>query len=336
MSVTRRTIRTIPAVAGLLAVTASSAAALQPLFMWTGTVDREVLLVMSGRNVYTRGTDAHLPSNSRVSGQIPRNNRSGDVQVRLENGRGTVDVIEQPSARNNYQTVVRIRDPRAGADRYRVVAYWTGDSSAYDGRGENGDGRNDRDDDDRYDRGRDRDADRRRDHDDDHADRKRDRDDDRADRKRDRVDDRGDKSNGNGRGGGWGRGGNRNRGNYPDNGRGNDRNNGGWDNNGGNNSGYGPGALRWSGSVDDVVEITIQGRRVNERTRSGSGSTDVRSNVSGGGLPPRDGHVSLVGGRGRGTVQVVQQPSQYNGYTAVIRVSDPRAGASSYEFEARW
>jgi len=33
-------------------------------------------------------------------------------------------VIAQPSARNGYTATLRIRDPRGGASRYRIVAYW--------------------------------------------------------------------------------------------------------------------------------------------------------------------------------------------------------------------
>jgi hypothetical protein len=39
---------------------------------------------------------------------------------------------------------------------------------------------------------------------------------------------------------------------------------------------------------------------------------------------------------GRGSVSVVQQPSSYNGYTAVIRVYDPRPGYGDYGFDLNW
>ena len=334
MSVFRRSSQILPTVAGLLAVTSSIAAADQPLFMWTGTVDREVMVIMRGRNVQTQGVDARLPNSARVAGQIPRNASNGDVRVRLESGRGQVDVIEQPSARNGYQTVVRVRDPQNGADRYRLVAYWTGDEDSrtnggygsnggYGNDGVYGNGRNDRRDGDqicnngngrgngngRAKKGKDcrNDRDDRRDRNDrDRNDRDRDRDDrDRDDRDRD---DRGRDDRDSDR---------------------NDRNNGGY-----GNGSYGPGTLQWSGRVDDVAEITIQGRRVEYRTLRGASVSDVRQNVSGGGL--RDANVQITGGSGRGLVQVVQQPSASNNYTAVIRITDSRSGVGSYDFQARW
>lgn len=91
------------------------------LFTWTGRVDREVLIVVRGRDVRTRGFDASLPNRTRVNSALPRT--GANVVVEVNDGRGDVDVIEQPSARNGYQAVVRVRDPRGGADNYRLTAY---------------------------------------------------------------------------------------------------------------------------------------------------------------------------------------------------------------------
>ena len=133
----------------LLAVRAAHAAPVidRTLFTWSGRVDREVYITMRGRDVRTRGVDAGLPNRARITEALPRNR--GDVEVQLLDGRGDVDVVEQPSARNGYAATIRIRDPRGGADSYRVTAYWTGDGR-YD----------DRDTRDRDRRDRDRDRDR--------------------------------------------------------------------------------------------------------------------------------------------------------------------------------
>ncbi|MFN2567441.1 MAG: hypothetical protein ABR499_20790 [Gemmatimonadaceae bacterium] len=99
---------------------------------------------------------------------------------------------------------------------------------------------------------------------------------------------------------------------------------------------YGSGMLRWSGAVDDQVEIRIQGRNVDTRTLSGNGARDVRANLNGRALPRRDVTVSVRERSGRGTVSVVQQPSQWNGYTAVIRVRDRQGGFGFYDFDVSW
>lgn len=96
------------------------------------------------------------------------------------------------------------------------------------------------------------------------------------------------------------------------------------------------GTLRWTGAVDDEVEIRIQGRNVDTRTLSGNGARDVRTNINGRALPRRDLQVRVRERQGRGTVTVVQQPGQWNGYTAVIRVRDRQGGFGHYDFDVSW
>ena len=271
----RRAVITMPVLAALFVAVSHAGALPAPpldrargdrtLFTWTGRVDREVLIVVRGRDVSTRGFDAALPSRTRVTSALPRT-RAYVVAV-LDDGRGDVDVIEQPSARNGYQAVLRVRDPRAGADSYRVTAY-------FDVRGDD-----DRD----------------------------------------------------GRDGAWGRGGRRDGDAFPGG-----RRDGDDDRRGGNDRRGGAGALNWSGRVDDVVEIQFSGRRVDAITRSGNRVSDVNTNIRGGGLPNRNVTLRLDLHAGRGDIAVVQQPSAWNGYTAVIRIYDRRSGAAYYDFTAYW
>ena len=72
---------------------------------------------------------------------MPR--QAGIVRVQVLEGRGNVDVIQQPNARNGFTTVVRLRDPDSGAARYRIAAYFTPDNNRYNnGRGNYGRGNN--------------------------------------------------------------------------------------------------------------------------------------------------------------------------------------------------
>jgi hypothetical protein len=259
----RRAVITMPVLAALCIATSHAGALPAPqvdrgrgertLFTWTGRVDREVLIVVRDREVQTRGFDAALPSRTRVNSALPRT--GAEVFVELSDGRGDVDVIEQPSARNGYQAVLRVRDPRAGADSYRLTAY---------------------------------------------------------------VYDRGGRDGGDGW---WGRGGRRDR--DDDRRDGNDRRSGG-------------GSLTWSGRVDDVVEIQLSGRRVDAITRSGNRVSDVNTNIRGRGLPNRNVALYIDVHSGRGDIAIVQQPSAWNGYTAVIRIYDRRSGPAYYDFTAYW
>ena len=102
----RRAVIPMPVLAGLFVAVSHAGALPAPpldrsrgdrtLFTWTGRVDREVLIVVRGRDVSTRGFDAALPSRTRVTSALPRT-RAYVVAV-LDDGRGDVDGIEQPCA----------------------------------------------------------------------------------------------------------------------------------------------------------------------------------------------------------------------------------------------
>ena len=203
-----------------------------------------------------RGREAWTQSAFRTQGgqrqpvvdrALPR--EDGTVRVRLEAGRGNADVLQQPSRRNDYTAVIRIRDQSNGSDIYRVTAYWMD----RDGYGDDG-----------WDRG------------------------------------------GNGRNGpndGWGR---------------NDR--------------FDQSVLRWSGRVDDDLEIRIQDNRIEYRNLSGKGTRDVHAELTRTGLPRDGSQLRVESWTARGDVIVVQQPSARNGYTAVIRIRDPQPSYGFYDF----
>jgi len=253
----------------------------QELFEWNGRVDREVQITMRGNNLRTVDIGQTEPgrARSRAFSMLPR--QDGQVSVQVLNGRGNVDVIQQPSAQNGYATTVRIQDPRGGADNYRLVAYWqTYSNDDYIGRN----------------RGRDRD--------------------------RDRDHDRDDVYRG--------------------------RDNGGYDNRG-RNGGYGQTgqngqygqygnqtALHWSGNVDDELEIRIQNGQVDYRTIRGAQPTSIRADRGTLNIPWNNATLTVVQNQGRGSVSVIQQPAQWNGFTTVIRVKDPQGGYGFYDFNLIW
>ncbi len=111
----------LPAAAALVASASALQAQGRPLFQWTGRVDREVQIAMRGRETWTNtGTSSERRGRSDVETALPR--QDGVVRVRIEDGRGDVAVVQQPNARNNYTTVVRVVDRSGGADRYRLSA----------------------------------------------------------------------------------------------------------------------------------------------------------------------------------------------------------------------
>ena len=120
-----RNLVTLPLSVAALAVSASSLFAQgRPLFDWSGRVDREVRIVMHGRDARTQ-TSGRVPfARSRFDVATALPERDGRVTVRVQDGRGDVDVVQQPSARNDYTAIVRILDRSGGADNYRLTAYW--------------------------------------------------------------------------------------------------------------------------------------------------------------------------------------------------------------------
>ena len=99
--------------------------------------------------------------------------------------------------------------------------------------------------------------------------------------------------------------------------------------------GRGSGRMTWRGTVDDDVRIRVRGGTAEVETIGGSPYHDAVTDFSAS-MPPRRVNVSVVKRRGRGEVFVEQQPSRENDYTAVVRIRDPRGGASEYEFELSW
>lgn len=113
------------ALAALVAAVPSAARAQQrELFTWNGRVDQEIQLTMRGRSLTTSDIGPREPGTRRtnVVSALPRTD--GEVTVQVLNGRGTVDVVQQPNAENGYTTTLRIRDPEGGVGSYRVNVYW--------------------------------------------------------------------------------------------------------------------------------------------------------------------------------------------------------------------
>lgn len=91
---------------------------------WRGTVDDVVQVRIRNRNADTNSISgrAYYDADYNFDGRPPR--RNADVRVEKRDGRGRVFIIQQPSRRNNFTTIVQIVDSKGGADRYRFVLYW--------------------------------------------------------------------------------------------------------------------------------------------------------------------------------------------------------------------
>lgn len=95
------------------------------------------------------------------------------------------------------------------------------------------------------------------------------------------------------------------------------------------------GRMTWKGRVDDDIRIVIRGGQADVETVGGTPYYDSQPNFAAS-LPPRRVTVRLNVKKARGQVYIEEQPSRDNNFAAVIRIKDPRGGASEYEFELTW
>lgn len=108
----------------------------------------------------------------------------------------------------------------------------------------------------------------------------------------------------------------------------------------GNDSGEYPspgrsGRMTWRGKVDDDIRVRIRGGSADVETIGGTPYSDAQSDFSAS-LPPRRVTVRLTLKRGRGEIYIEQQPSRENDFTLIVRIKDPKGGASDYEFVVEW
>lgn len=112
------------------------------------------------------------------------------------------------------------------------------------------------------------------------------------------------------------------------------RNDGRW-NQGGWNDGRVTGRLRWFGRVDNEIYVYVRENEVRTELIAGQPTLNERFTFTSP-LPRRPVTVSVTRLRGRGQVEVFQQPSANNDFTAVVRVVDRAGGATDMEFELVW
>lgn len=92
--------------------------------VWRGRVDQRANIVISGSDVQSID-DSNSGLNNvdfTINGYLA--SRNGNVSVRKRVGRGSVTILQQPNANNDYQAVVQIFDPNRGDDEYEVEITW--------------------------------------------------------------------------------------------------------------------------------------------------------------------------------------------------------------------
>jgi hypothetical protein len=93
-------------------------------FRWQGRVDGADYIYLRGNRVDIRHLRSQPITNAShdMSAPLPRANVN--VQLRKLDGRGRVQIIQQPSASNNYTVGVLVEDEDGGADNYAFELTW--------------------------------------------------------------------------------------------------------------------------------------------------------------------------------------------------------------------
>lgn len=98
---------------------------------------------------------------------------------------------------------------------------------------------------------------------------------------------------------------------------------------------YTPGSLRWRGRVDMEILLEVRGNTVTERNVAGTPFNNGKFSFTAP-MPARALQLRLRNIKVRGTVEIAEQPSAANNWTAVLRLRDTAGGAADYEFELSW
>ncbi|MCW3058579.1 MAG: hypothetical protein JWQ02_400 [Capsulimonas sp.] len=91
---------------------------------WSGDVDDKATIRISGTDVRVRATSGGVSNEHHdfQGGGLP--NRPVSVNLRQTDGRGTVQLVQEPNANNNYTAVVRIHDTDSGKGHYSFDLQW--------------------------------------------------------------------------------------------------------------------------------------------------------------------------------------------------------------------
>ena len=95
------------------------------------------------------------------------------------------------------------------------------------------------------------------------------------------------------------------------------------------------GRLRWRGKVDGETQLLVRRSEVESRALSALPASGITFNFTSP-LPRRAVDVRLEKKHGRENIEIVQQPSRNNDFTAVVQIRDKKGGSDDYEFELIW
>jgi hypothetical protein len=108
----------------LAAGVVATANAQRPVFQWSGRVDNDIQLIFRGNAfLATRiGSDERVSQGASKLTALPAH--TGELSLRVLEGRGDVEIKQQPTPESGYTAVIRIHDPGPGMGTYKLDVYW--------------------------------------------------------------------------------------------------------------------------------------------------------------------------------------------------------------------
>lgn len=93
--------------------------------LWSGRVDGRIRVIVEGQSAWSEVVSGGPVEGERATFDRPLAPRANSsVTVRRLRGRGRVEIVEYPTARNNFRIVFEIEDGRGGSDHYDVEVGW--------------------------------------------------------------------------------------------------------------------------------------------------------------------------------------------------------------------
>lgn len=93
---------------------------------WSGLVDGVDEIILTGGSASVRHLSGNTPREVRVSFSAPLPRAPATVKLIASNGRGKIDILQQPAASNGYTTIIRVDDSAKGGDkRYEFTLRWS-------------------------------------------------------------------------------------------------------------------------------------------------------------------------------------------------------------------
>lgn len=96
-----------------------------------------------------------------------------------------------------------------------------------------------------------------------------------------------------------------------------------------------PGSVTWSGEVDHEAVVTLRGQRANARPVKGKPVQGDYARFTSP-IPRSEVSLRLVEVRGRGKVELIEEPNAQNNYSVKVRILDSQGGSGSYTFTLAW